>query len=234
MKKVKRYDKEFVPNIPVDIFHKKNAKIADFPSETFYKNTKDIPFKFSCNLNNTVDWGTMLSEAMRLSHYYVEHRRGESHKGWESLCIHGLSSVHIGSNKDWVSDEYNDKNKWTDVSYWTPTITEFVKSLQFTKLARVRLMKVKAGGWISPHADGGAIGALNIALNNPIDCNFVIQGFGILPFYNSQNKQNPRIILPNIGYVHSVKNSSNQDRFHIIIHGKRSETTEKILFQRKE
>ena len=76
-------------------------------------------------------------------------------------------------------------------------------------------MKLEAGGYIMPHTDGkGRIfGPFNIAINNPDGCQFVFKNDGIVPF-----KQGRGAFL-DLGREHCVWNNSNEDRYHLIVHG---------------
>ncbi len=76
-------------------------------------------------------------------------------------------------------------------------------------------MKLEAGGYIMPHTDGkGRIfGPFNIAINNPEGCQFAFKNDGIVPF-----KQGRGVFL-DLGREHSVWNNSNEDRYHLIVHG---------------
>lgn len=210
-------------DIDLKEFELRNNYTAKFPKAKDYANSKAIPFCPITKFNNTVDWAKMLEEARSLNENFITHRKHESHDGWESLCLHGLSSVHVGSSNSYGYENFGPHNKWTDVSAFTPTIKSFIESFNFPMMARIRIMKLRAGGFVRVHHDGHyGIGAMNIALNNPINCNFYLDGFGILPFHNKEATNNPRIILPNIGYYHAVVNNSNEDRYHMIVHAEKN------------
>ena len=59
--------------------------------------SKSIPF-LPIDWEETIDIDSMFDEAKKLEKHYVPHRRHESHEGWSSLVIHGLSSVHTESS----------------------------------------------------------------------------------------------------------------------------------------
>ena len=215
--------------------------ISSEPIEEFVKrNQFNISPKFPQNLkdgrevhfNNSIDflsiigfenedWEAMHQEARRLEKHYVPHRHHESHKGWSSLCIHGLSSVHTEAHTTYGFKERKDAPyKWTDVADWCPTITKFfMRNFDYNDYDRIRIMKLSPGGYIIPHRDSLTldechIGPTNIALNNPKDCNFYMDNKGILPFKQGS------IIKLNLYNVHAVYNHSNEDRYHIIAHGR--------------
>ena len=161
----------------------------------------------------------MHAEAKALKESYVYHRAGGNHKGWRSLCLHGLSSVHTESH-----DRYGFPTReeapygWTDISKFCPVTTAFFKdSFGYDWYERVRFMLLEPGGYILPHEDveHKQLTAINLALNNPEGCRFVMSGWGTVPF------QAGTCNMLAIGYEHAVFNDSNEDRYHMIIHGSR-------------
>lgn len=157
----------------------------------------------------------LLKEAQQFRNHFIPHRQGGGSEGWESLTLYGLSSTHIAAHSKYGEDNFSEKNKWTDMAEYCPNIVNYIKKLNYKKLSRVRIMKLVGSGYIVPHTDRSKYvgGALNIALNNPTGCKFYVEGKGYLPFDKSF------AIYPNTGYVHSVYNESDEDRYHIIVHG---------------
>ena len=167
------------------------------------------------------DWEKMYWEADQLKKHYVPHRHHESHRGWSSLCIHGLSSVHTEAHHTYgFPDRQDAPYRWTDVADWCPTIRDFFENrFDYSDYDRIRIMKLAPGGYIIPHKDSliedeNHIGPTNIALNNPKDCNFYMEDIGILPFEQGS------VIKLNLFNVHAVYNHSDTDRYHIIAHGR--------------
>lgn len=160
------------------------------------------------------DFKTMLEEIHKLKDNFVPHRGGDSY-GWESITLYGLSSTHTQAHSRYGYDNFTKHNRWTDVCDYLPTCVDYIKSLPYKEFSRVRIMKVVSGGYIIPHIDRSLHvgGALNIAINNPEGCKFYVDGKGYLPFDKSF------AIFPNTGMLHSVKNDSNEDRYHFIVHG---------------
>jgi hypothetical protein len=181
--------------------------------------SSDIAFLPIDDWKDTADWDQMLFEAKRLQKHYVQHRSHELHAGWSSLCIHGLSSVHTESSHTYGFTDADAPWRWTDVADWCPTIREFFKDqFDYKKYFRIRIMKLAPGGWVVPHKDSmtqeeNHIGPVNVALNNPKDCDFYMDNVGILPW------EQGRAIKLNLYNVHCVYNHSNEDRYHIIAHG---------------
>ena len=168
----------------------------------------------------SVPYAKILSEARSLDDLYVPHRSNDS-SGWASLCIHGITSQHTDHYA--VYPEYvNLTNEqipytWTEIQHRCPLTVNFFKNyFPYDVYHRVRFMRLDPGGYILPHSDSSDLGlrAINISLNNPVDCNFVFADIGTVPFDN-----NGSIFLIANGYQHSVWNQSNETRYHIIVHG---------------
>lgn len=157
-------------------------------------------------------WKEMYAEALALDHKFVTHR-SDGNK-WSSLCIHGSSS-----DQTQEANAYTDSAAyhWTDVSTECPITTDYFKnSFPYESYGRLRFMKLAAGGTIPPHSDGATniLHAINISLNNPTNCDFVVEDCGRLPFTDDGT-----VIAFNNSRVHAVTNASETDRYHIIVHG---------------
>lgn len=221
---------------PVLDFEKRNnyAAVLKYPKdlrsgkEVHFSN--EIPFLPIDDWINTEDWTKMLAEAEALEKHYVPHRTHETHSGWSSLCIHGISSVHTESPHVYGYDNNNCPWRWTDISDLCPTITNFFKNkFDYKKYFRIRIMKLSPKGFIIPHKDSiseneNHIGPINIALNNPSNCNFYMDNIGILPWAKG------RAIKLNLYNVHAVVNHSNYNRYHLIIHGYAGDSWEERIF----
>ena len=141
----------------------------------------------------------MLAEAIALKEEYVGHRTSDSnpttgytHKGWKSLCIHGISS------------QYN--NHYVQYGY---------KS-HYKKYFRLRYMLLEPKGFITPHHDSdiNKLSPINIALNHPEGCLMKMKGHdGYVPFKPGDS------MLLDVGNTHAYINKSEEDRYHIIVHG---------------
>ena len=56
-------------------------------------------------------------------------------------------------------------------------------------------------------------GPMNIALTQPVRCDYIMEGIGILPFKPCEG------FILDIGKNHCVINKSTLPRYHLIIHG---------------
>lgn len=209
----------------LEIFFQENKNIEyhypknENPTKNWIVNESNIPYLL-LNLAN-VPYAEMLEEARSLDHLFVPHRDSESHNGWSSLSIHGISSQHTDHFASY--HEYAHLNNeqvpytWTEIADRCPITIDFFKNhFPYDVYHRVRYMKLAPGGYITPHADhhGVCLNAINISLNNPENCKFMFKGHGIVPFKN----EGSTFLIAN-GIEHSVWNNSDTNRYHIIVHG---------------
>ena len=105
--------------------------------------------------------------------------------------------------------------QWTEIAELCPVTTKWLQEVYpSNSYARTRLMLLEAGGIIEPHKDTehSVLGAVNIAITNPKDCVWKWQDGETLEFKPGD------VYAMNLGYVHSVVNPSQEDRYHLIIH----------------
>lgn len=173
----------------------------------------------SLKLNFNIDYKGMLQEAINLRDKFVTHRPSSyNHKGWKSICLHGVSESHTGA---WMQYGFEsaiaagNASTWTEASKECPITMDFLLN-QFPskKFARVRFMLLEAGGRIDEHVDSSVpiLENINISLSNPVGCDWV-WGDGEKFFMEPGSSY-----AMNIHYPHSVVNNSNEDRYHLIIH----------------
>lgn len=209
----------------------KKPKFGSFPSHNdqfgeyqWLVNESGVPY-WEVPLDG-LPYNEMYEEANNLKDIFVNHRandpsqNGYAHNGWASLTIHGISSQHT---MNWDSyDEYRHLKDETEVPYkWTEIQDRIPKTVEYLKdvfphdyYTRVRFMLLKAGGYVLPHKDREhpLLFPINIALNNPDGCNFIMENHGIVPFKPGSG------FLLDLSNRHAVWNNSNEDRIHLILH----------------
>lgn len=159
----------------------------------------------------------MLLEAQALRDKFILYRSSYKTTGWYALPIIGLSS------KDpYAWDQYNYESarqaaediKWTEIAKQCPVTSNWLKTVYpSNSYGRVRFMLLEAGGVIDFHTDTehSILGAVNIALNNPPGCAW--------HWRDSSFEFKPGDAYSmNISYEHSIRNDSNEDRYHMIVH----------------
>jgi hypothetical protein len=173
----------------------------------------------------------MLEEANNIKHFFVNHRDKDTigsykHEGWKSLCIHGLSEYQTNHYTEYgYSSNEETPYIWTSISDLCPITTNWLKNFPMDKYYRVRFMLLKPGGYIYPHKDSATnqLSPINIALNHPDGCIFKMKDHGIVPMKPGT------VMLLDVGNIHAYVNNSNEDRIHIIIHGKPTEKYKELV-----
>ena len=173
-------------------------------------------------LDITIPYEEILYEVQTLKKSFIKHRaedqiHGYKHKGWSSLCIHGISPQHTNHYTSY-GYKSNDQTpyKWTTVSDLCPITTKWLKEVYpCNDYYRVRFMLLEPNGFIAPHNDMNEhkLSPVNIALNHPKNCVMKMAHHGTVPF-----RDGTAFIL-DVGNIHAYYNKSNEDRYHIIIHG---------------
>jgi len=172
----------------------------------------------------------MYEEAKKLIPRMIAHRSDyEDNVGWKSLVLHGLAHDKTeNADKYGLDPEDAGIYKWTEIAELAPVTTDFFKNhFKYKHYHRIRFMLLEPGGYICPHQDIDryVLGPINIALNNPKGCDFVMHGKGTLPF---QAGTIMKLALVN---HHAVYNASNEPRIHMIVHGAPdSQHWEKIIW----
>ncbi len=144
----------------------------------------------------------------------VIHRPEDGHKDWFAMTLYGVASE--STNSHW---EYGRKAKKTvtDIGMKCPKTMDFVNSLPYARIDDVRYLVIKSGGYIAEHVDvpeHNWLDPLNISITYPKGSKFVMDGEEI-PYYPGSS------FVLNIHYPHMVENNSDEDRLHLLIHGKK-------------
>ena len=144
----------------------------------------------------------------------VIHRPEDGHKDWCAMTLYGTASDN--TNSHW---EYGRKSKKdvTEIGKQCPATMDFVMSLPYARIDDVRYLVIKPGGYIAEHVDvpeHNWLDPLNISITYPEGSKFIHDGEEI-PYAPGG------AFVLNIHYAHSVQNESDQDRLHLLIHGKK-------------
>jgi hypothetical protein len=208
----------FNKGLYVDILKEVHKKYIE--SKDHFEDIILSPLPF-LKIQTPIPFHEIYDEAARLIPFFVKHR---DMWNWESLCLWGLSHAHTGVPEDYgmiesdeLEDEYMD---WTDMSKFCPiTKNWLLHDFGHENFTRVRFMLLNPGGYILPHTDNERceMVAINIALNMPAKCDFVVDGFGPMPIDPGD------IFLFNNSYDHFLFNDSTVPRIHMIIYGIRKQ-----------
>ena len=184
------------------------------------------------------NYETMLKEAVALKDRFVKHRDNDGvgsyrHKGWRSLAIHGISAEKTNHYEQYgYKSNEETPYRWTEVSVLCPNTVSFFKNVfPYKKYFRVRFMLLEPGGYITPHTDmfENRLSPINMALNHPKECKMKMKGHdGFVPF-----KPGTAMLL-DVGNEHAYINESNEDRYHIIVHGVKTKEFEDLVVRSYE
>ena len=180
----------------------------------------------------------MHKEAVNLKDRFVKHRDqdgqgGYRHKGWRSLCIHGIDAEKTNHYEQYgYNSNKETPYKWTDIVDRCPVAYKFFKDVfPYKAYFRVRYMLLEPQGFITPHkdTDDNYLSPINIALNHPKGCKMKMQGHkGYVPFAPG------KAMLLDVGNTHAYINDSDEDRYHIIVHGIKTKQYEELVIRSYE
>ncbi len=214
-----------LPDDIKDFFKDKETPIGKFDSSTIdyasLNRKSQTPYVELTKLNFNAE--SAFGEYEKSKIEFFKHPRGDQNKGWYGHTLFGWgenNTLHYLENKDLKREP-----TWSESIGFFPYIKRFVESLPYDSLFDVRLLLIQSGGYIAPHKDFNSmrLDPLNIAIRYPDDCFFKIENFGYIPYQSGKG------FVVNIGYKHSVVNLSNQDRLHLVIHGKKSKDFYQVL-----
>jgi len=180
----------------------------------------------------------MYEEAKSIKDMFVKHRDsdgngGYRHKGWRSLCIHGIDAYKTNHYEQYgYSSNQETPYVWTEVAEKCPVTTKFFKeSFPYKNYYRLRFMLLEPEGFITPHkdTDTNKLSPINMALNHPEGCLMKMSGHkGYVPFKAG------KAMMLDVGNEHAYINKSNEDRYHIIVHGTRTKEFENLVIKSYE
>jgi len=172
---------------------------------------------FTLSLFEDQPFKEMYKEAEALVDKFHIHR-DDYGTGWKSLTLHGLNEDTQTLNSYGERENTIKQLDWTWVADCCPVTKKFLTDVWPAEyLNRVRFMLLEPGGYILPHQDRPGdqkrLSVCNISLNNPNGCEFLMDGFGKVPFEDSGSA-----MLMDISNKHAVWNRSDKPRIHMIIH----------------
>jgi len=179
--------------------------------------------------------------------FFVEHRYGGGeHTGWMSTALH--SFVHKDDNIDlawrhtmnpsgYDYSEIDVKWGWSELQEICPETKRWLEDFPHKQYRRCRFMLLKPDGRISPHHDSNIdrtnagrqrniSSAINLSFYQPNNCYLRrVDTKEELPFENCTG------FWFDNGVEHEALNSSNENRFHFIIHGGSNKERQEIMKQ---
>ena len=160
---------------------------------------------------------TILQEYESVKDKLVTHRPEDGHKDWCAVTLYGFDSDK--TNSHWEYDRRKKRPAITDVGEQCPKTIDWVKSLPYARIDDVRFLVIKPKGYITKHVDvpeRNWLEPLNICLSYPAGNKFVLN--------NKEVDYVPGMpLVLNIHYEHYVENNSQEERIHLLVHGKKKQ-----------
>jgi len=184
---------------------------AHRPNAEWIKTKSGLPY---LPLEVNVPTSDIAEEWDKVKHMAVRHRDSDAfmrykNQGWFGLTLYGVNATH--------TEHSTKKHYWTEISNQCPRTCDFFKSTFYENNfeGRIRFMLLEPRGYILPHKDRERAGLseVNISINNPTGCEFMIENKGTVPF-----KKGSAVLL-DLSNKHWVVNDSDEPRLHMIYHG---------------
>ena len=169
------------------------------------------------HMNFDVPVKTILTEYESIKDSLVIHRPEDGHKDWCAVTLYGFDSYK--TNSHWEYDRKKQKPNVTDIGKQCPSTVEWVKSLPYARIDDIRFLVIKPKGYITKHIDvpdRNWLEPLNICLTFPKGNKFMMNDKEV-PYAPGM----PLVL--NIHYEHYVENKSEEERIHLLVHGKKKQ-----------
>ena len=186
---------------------------------------KNILYNMQFDRNSSVEWVEMgfnvptneiLNEYKEIKNSLIEHRPEDGHKDWHAVTLYGFGSDK--TNSHWEYRKKGEKPFVTDIGKKCSNTIKFVESLPYSRIDDVRFLVIKPKGYITKHVDipeRNWLEPLNISITYPEGNKFMLN--------NKELKYKPGMsVVLNIHYEHYVENNSDEERIHLLVHGKKN------------
>lgn len=135
-------------------------------------------------------------------------------KGWSSIALRSICGAEgqEGSSNTGVQECGRFEDTAT-MQKCCPYIKEIVAAIKAPRVMRVRLMRLKAGGIISPHRDyftEPSVVRLHIPITTDLGAEFKIRG-------RDHRLEAGNLYFTNVRLEHEAANRSTEDRVHLVI-----------------
>lgn len=177
-------------------------------------------------LDIDLPWQMILEEAQAVAPLMIEYPATDydSH-GWFNFGIYTRGTDDLG---DYGREVIEHNDSWTEqAKILMPKTVEYLSTQwPHQKFHKIRLLGLAPGGIIGLHSDDcTGLHNINIAIDHPEGCDFVLEQSGVIPFANGQS------FLVNVGRRHALINNGNRLRLHLLIYQDNNEAFENIVLQ---
>ncbi len=177
--------------------------------------------------------------------FFVDHRDSDG-VGWASSALHGFTpkdeDIALGWHYTMNPSGYELKEEdvqwgWTEIQEIAPETKRWLKDFPHSEYRRCRFMLLRPGGHISQHNDSSEkrddegrtrniSSAINLAFYQPENC--YLRRYDTkeeLPFENCTG------FWFDNGVDHEALNSSDENRYHFIIHGGNNKERKSLMMR---
>lgn len=176
-----------------------------------------------------IPWQLIYNEAESvISHMIAYPATDHVSQGWSNFGLYTRGPDDLG---DLGRTTIDLNNEWTQqAKQLMPRTVEYFTTLwPHRQFHKIRLLGLAPMGVIGLHSDDcDGLHNINIAINHPAQCDFVLENSGIIPF------ENGRAFLVNTGRRHAVVNHSNHLRIHLVIYQDNDHVFEKMIVESYE
>ena len=180
---------------------------------TTYSRDSDVEY---VQMNFDVPVGPILREYNQVKDNLNIQRPEYDHKDWYAVTLYGYGSDKTKSHWEYRQPGVNPF--LTDIGEKCYGTIKWVNSLPYARIDDIRFLVIKPGGYISKHIDvpeHNWLDPLNISLTYPEGSKFILNEKEV-PY-----KPGVSIVL-NVHYEHYVENNSDEERVHLVVHGKKN------------
>ena len=158
---------------------------------------------------------TICQEYLKVKDSLVVHRPEDGHKDWHAVTLYGFGEGH--TNSHWEYNRRKQRPTLTRIGEQCPQTMKWIDTLPYARIDDVRFLVIKPNGYIAEHVDvpdRNWLEPLNISITYPQGSEFIMDN-EIVPYSPGTS------MVLNIHYPHKVINNSEEDRLHLLIHGKK-------------
>ena len=164
-------------------------------------------------LDIEIPWQVISEEAQGVVAHMIAHPQPDHDStGWMNFGLFARGKQDMG---DYGLEQMDHSDRWLDqAQQLMPRTVEYLQTQwPHKQFYKIRLLGLGPHGVIGLHSDDcNGLHNINIAIDHPDSCNFVLENSGVIPF------ENGRAFLVNVGRRHAVINNSNQLRIHLVIY----------------
>lgn len=166
-------------------------------------------------MNFDVPTEIIKGEYENVKEHLIIHRPEDGHKDWKAITLYGVGSGYTNSHWEYG---FKAKKELTEIGQMCPHTMSFVSSLPFSRIDDVRFLVIEPNGFIKEHIDvpdRNWLEPLNISITYPVGSKFWMEGKEV-PYDVGKS------FVLNIHYSHGVENNSDEQRLHLLVHGKKN------------